>query len=187
MSSVRVLIPLAEGFEEMEVVVVADILVRAGAEVSIASIGESRTVRGSRGISVLADADFTGSETADLLYLPGGAEGARRLGEDERVLELLRRFQSDDRWIAAICAAPTVLVKAGVHADKRMTSHPTVAMEVTDHASEYAEDAIVFDGKLITGRGPGVALDFALDLVGLLFGAEHAAEVRGPLMCEVVH
>ena len=78
-------------------------------------------------------------------------------------------------------------MRAGVGADRRMTSHPTVADEVRGHAAEYLEDGVVFDGKLVTGRGPGVALDFALDLVGLLFGAEHAAEVRGPLMCEVVH
>ncbi|HMQ21717.1 MAG TPA: DJ-1/PfpI family protein [Planctomycetota bacterium] len=187
MTSVRVLIPLADGFEEIEVVTVADILVRAGATVSLAAIGGERTVRGSRGLHLVADHDFVGDEEADLVYLPGGAEGARRLGEDERVLALLRRFEASEAWIAAICAAPTVLAKAGVGGDRRMTSHPTVADEVRAHAAEYAEESIVFDGKLVTGRGPGVALDFALDLVGLLFGAEHAAEVRGPLMCEVVH
>lgn len=187
MSNVRVLIPLAEGFEEMEVVVVADILVRAGADVTIASLEDDPAVKGSRGIAVCADAKLDGSEDAELIYLPGGAEGARRLGEDERVLGLLRRFETEDRWIAAICAAPTVLGHAGVCGGRRMTSHPTVEAEVAAHAGEYLEESVVFDGKLVTGRGPGVALDFALDLVGLLFGAEHAAEVRGPLMCEVVH
>lgn len=185
--SVRVLIPLAEGFEEMEAVVVADILVRAGAEVCIAHIGESPDVRGSRGIRVHADSALSSDYEADLLYLPGGAEGARHLAEDARVLELLRRFESEDKWIAAICAAPTVLLAADVCRGRRMTSHPTVAGDLEGFAGEYLEDGIVFDGKLVTGRGPGVALDFALDLVGLLFGAEHAAEVRGPLMCEVVH
>ncbi|MCA8972280.1 MAG: DJ-1/PfpI family protein [Planctomycetes bacterium] len=187
MDSIHVLIPLAEGFEEIEVVTVADILIRAGAEVTLAALTDHLDVRGSRGIHVVAGATITGTEEADLVYLPGGAEGARRLGEDPRVLELVRRFDASDRWIAAICAAPTVLVRAGVGADRRMTSHPTVADEVRGHAAEYLEDGVVFDGKLVTGRGPGVALDFALDLVGLLFGAEHAAEVRGPLMCEVVH
>ena len=186
MPEARVLMPLAEGVEEMEAVIIADVLRRAGATVDIKGLTPDPLVTASRGVLLGSEGELTGEEDADIIVLPGGAEGARRLGEDERVLRLLQRQESADRWIAAICAAPSVLVHAGVAAGKKLTSHPSVRDVVEPHAGEYMEESVVFDPKVVTARGPGVAIDFALDLVGLLFGADRATEVRQPMMFEVL-
>jgi putative intracellular protease/amidase len=95
---------------------------------------------------------------------------------------MLRRFEKEERWIGAICAAPSVLVAAEVGAGKTMTSHPSVREQVEAFAGSYVEDAVAFDPKIVTSRGPGTAFDFALDLVGLLFGAAKAGEVRTPMI-----
>ena len=182
MSRPSVLMPLARGAEEMEAVIVADVLVRAGARVAIRGLDSDRVVTASRGIGLVHEGEIDAGEDADAIYLPGGGEGAQRLGQDARVHELLRRFEADDRWIAAICAAPSVLALAGVCAGKRMTSHPSVRAAVEAHAGSYAEDAVVVDGKLITGRGPGVAFEFALTLVSALFGPDVVEEVCRPMM-----
>lgn len=186
MTEIRVLMPLAEGVEEMEAVIIADVLRRAGAALDIKGLSPERIVTASRGVLLGHEGELTGDETADVVVLPGGAEGARRLGEDERILEILRRQERDDRWIAAICAAPSVLAKAGVAGGKKLTSHPSVRGAVEPHAGSYVEDGVVIDPKVVTGRGPGVALDFALDLVGLFFGPDKASEVREPMMFEVL-
>jgi putative intracellular protease/amidase len=128
------------------------------------------------------DAQLVGDEEADAIVLPGGAGGAERLAADERVRDMLRRFEKEERWIGAICAAPSVLVAAEVGAGKTMTSHPSVREQVEAFAGSYVEDAVAFDPKIVTSRGPGTAFDFALDLVGLLFGAAKAGEVRTPMI-----
>lgn len=179
---VRVLMPLAQGVEEMEAVILADVLRRAGATVQIKGLDEERIVQASRGVLLAHEGVLSGEEDVDLIVLPGGGEGARRLGENERVKSLLRRQEAADRWIAAICAAPLVLAEAGVGAGKRITSHPSVRAAVEAHAGQYVEESVVCDPKIVTGRGPGVAMEFALVLVGLLFGARKAAEVRQPMM-----
>lgn len=182
MADIRVLVPLADGVEEMEAVIVIDVLRRAGAEVLVRSLGEGDFVTASRGVRLGTEAPLTGDEEADAIVLPGGTKGAEQLAADTRVHELLRRFEKDDKWIAAICAAPIALVAAEVGAGKTMTSHPSVRERVEPFAGSYVEEAVAFDPKLLTSRGPGTAFDFALDLVGLLFGAEKAGEVRGPMM-----
>jgi 4-methyl-5(b-hydroxyethyl)-thiazole monophosphate biosynthesis len=134
MTEIRVLLPLAEGVEEMEAVIVADVLRRAGARVDLKGLTAERLVKASRGVLLGHEGELSGDEDADLIVLPGGSEGARRLASDRRVLDLLRRFEANGKWIAAVCAAPSVLVAAGVGRGRRMTSHPGVREQVAPHA-----------------------------------------------------
>ncbi len=182
MSKITVILPLAEGAEEMEAVILIDVLRRAGAEVRVLGLDESGTIQASRGVVLGCEGQLNGEEEGDLLLLPGGADGARRLAEDERVKSLLHRFAKQDKWIGAICAAPIALAAAGILEGRTVTSHPSVREEIVAAGATYTENAVEIDGKLITGRGPGAAFDFALDLVGLLFGAAKAGEVRRPMM-----
>ena len=176
------LILMAKGVEEMEAVICADVLRRAGVETLLLGLDGDGNVEGSRGIVLGVDQAFKGDEKADLVVLPGGGEGAKRLAEDERVLALLKRFEEEGAWIAAICAAPIALVAAGVGGGKTMTSHPSVKDTVEPFAGSYVEEAVAIDDHLVTGRGPGAAFDFALDLVGLCVGPQKAGEVRSPMM-----
>ncbi len=176
------LILMAKGVEEMEAVICADVLRRAGVETLLLGLDSGESVEGSRGIVLGVDQAFEGDEKADLVVLPGGGEGAKRLAEDERVLALLQRFEKEGAWIAAICAAPIALVAAGVGKGKTMTSHPSVKETVEPFAGSYVEEAVAIDDHLVTGRGPGAAFDFALDLIGLCVSPQKAAEVRSPMM-----
>ncbi|MFM7749987.1 MAG: DJ-1/PfpI family protein, partial [Opitutaceae bacterium] len=126
-----VLVPLPEGFEELEAVAPIDLLRRAGAEVVIASLGHESMVIGRNGIRVIADTTLAAVEkqTFDCLLLPGGP-GVKHLRADRRVVDLVRRHSSEGRWIAAICAAPTVLKDAGLIPGIRFTAHPSVAAEL---------------------------------------------------------
>lgn len=180
----RVLVPLAQGFEEIEAVTVVDVLRRAGIAVDIAGLDDA-PVRGSRGIYVLSDASLEDCPAGDydMIVLPGGAEGADRLGRDPRIRRLLEEFQERKLHIAAICAAPVVLSDLGLSRGHRMTSHPTVAENVV--AGEYCEQRVVADGKITTSRAAGTAMEFALRLVETLAGKERMEEVRQGLMARL--
>lgn len=171
----RVLVPLAEGFEELEAVTVIDILRRAGIEVVVASLAGS-PVTGSHGIRIAADTPLAAvvEQDFDMIALPGGMPGAEHLRNDPRVADFVRRLHGRGRPIAAICAAPMVLAAAGVLAGRRATSYPGFLGEAS------TGEAVVVDGNVITSRGPGTALDFALTLVEALMGpaARQATESR---------
>lgn len=172
----RVLMLLAEGFEEIEMTAPLDLLRRAGAEVVSASIGEHFHVTGRCGLTVHADATLAalGAETSfDLLLLPGGP-GVRLLRGDPRVRTLLLAQHEVGGWIAAICAAPTVLNDAGLLSGRRYTAHHSVADELP---AILKSERVVVDGKLITSRGAGTAIDFALKLVELLVSPAKSREI----------
>lgn len=175
----RVLIPLAEGFEEIEAVTVIDLLRRAGIEVIVAGLAPG-AVTGAHGITVAPDTelDTVLDEDFDMVVLPGGMPGATNLAADVRLLALLRRQAEDGRLTAAICAAPAVLAQAGLLAGKRATSFPGFLTPVSAPGTLVLDDAVVEDGKIITSRGPGTAMDFALALIERLEGlpARQAAE-----------
>jgi protein deglycase len=177
----RVLVPLADGFEEIEAVTVIDLLRRAGIEVVAASLARG-PVTGSHGITVRPDAELDAvlDEGFDMIVLPGGLPGATGLAEDDRVLELLRRQAEARRYTAAICAAPGVLAKAGLLAGKRATSFPGFLAADSAPGIVLLEDPVVTDGRIITSRGPGTAMDFALVLIERLAGlpAREAVESR---------
>ena len=175
MPAPTVLIILAEGFEEVEAIAPLDLLRRAGAEVTTAALAEGIHVTGRGGLTVHADTTLAAAQGLrfDCVLLPGGP-GASRLRSDPRVAGLLVRQQEAGLWIAAICAAPVVLKDAALLVGKRHTSHHSVAAELPD---SLRDERVVVDGRLITSRGAGTAIDFGLALVGQLFGAEKALEV----------
>lgn len=178
----KVLILLASGAEEMEVVITADVLRRAGLEVTLAGVEGPAPVRCSRGVVLVPDCDLAAvTGDFDLIVLPGGAEGAKRLGESPRVGALLAEQERKSRLIGAICAAPSALQRHGIGKGKALTSHPSVAAGLREHGS-YREDRVVQDGNLITSRGPGTAFEFALSLVARLLGQPAADALRAPML-----
>ncbi len=173
----RVLVPLAEGFEEIEAVTVIDVLRRAGVEVVVAGLRPG-PVTGSHGIAVAADAglDDVDPDGFDMIALPGGMPGTTNLMEDERVLAAVRALHARGRPTAAVCAAPMVLARAGVVGGVAVTSHPSVRDRLGD-ADVRAEPRVVRSGSVITSQGPGTSLEFALALVEELVGAAKAGEL----------
>jgi len=175
----RVLVPLAEGFEELETVTIVDILRRAGVEVVVASLAGS-PVTGAHGIRLSADTPLgaLAEQEFDMIALPGGMPGAEHLKKDARIAEIIRRLHGKGRPVAAICAAPMVLAAAGVLDGRRATSYPGFLKDA--ERTTVVADAVVVDGGVITSRGPGTALDFALTLVEELAGpaARQAVESR---------
>jgi 4-methyl-5(b-hydroxyethyl)-thiazole monophosphate biosynthesis len=176
-----VLIPLAEGFEELEAVTVIDLLRRAQLEVDVAGL-EAGPVRGSRGTVIVPD--ITVNEAIgrdyDMVVLPGGLPGATNLDGDPRVHELLKRAADAGKFTAAICAAPKVLAHAGLLEGRRATSFPGT-LEEAGGGAQLEHTAVVRDGTVITSRGPGTAMDFALELVHILAGAEVRNKVEAAL------
>jgi protein deglycase len=170
-----VLVPLAEGFEEIEAVAPIDLLRRAGIAVTTAALGDTLAVTGRSGLTVQADTTLATvlDREFDLLFLPGGA-GVKHLRADPRVRELVLRHHGAGRWLAAICAAPAVLHDAGLLTGRRYTAHFSVAAELP---AILAHEKVVTDGRITTSRGAGTAVDFGLHLVALLGTREKAAEI----------
>lgn len=169
-----VLVPLAPGFEEIEAVAPIDLLRRAGATVTIAALTAELAVCGRSGIVLRADTtlDAVAGLSFDLVLLPGGP-GVAQLRADPRVISWARAQACGDRWLAAICAAPTVLHDAGLLRGRRFTAHFSVAAEL----GPVQPDAVVVDDHLVTSRGAGTALEFGLTLVSLLFSPARAEEI----------
>lgn len=170
-----VLVLLADGFEEIEAFAPVDLLRRAGIEVTTASLNENCHATGRSGITAHADKPLSavGETLFDLLFLPGGA-GVKNLRADPRIEEIVREHHASGRWLAAICAAPTVLNDAGLLVGKRYTAHFSVATELP---AILADERIVTDGRITTSRGAGTAVEFGLHLVALLTSADKAAEI----------
>lgn len=177
-----VLVPLADGCEELEAVTVIDLLRRAGIDVTTAGL-DGEVVTASRGVKLVPDTSLDEAlrQEYDMVVLPGGAGGAERLGRDDRVRELLLRMADSERFTAAICAGPKVLAGAGLLEGKRATSFPNARDFVVEHGADYSEEPVVQDGKIITSRGPGTAMDFALSLIEQLAGKTKRREVEDGL------
>ena len=171
-----VLILLPEGFEELEFIAPLDILRRAGAQVTVASLSDEILVTGRSGVSLCADTtlDAVPGNLADMLLLPGGP-GVKHLRADPRVAALVRAHAAANRLLAAICAAPTVLNDAALLTNRRHTCHPTVHNELP---SSLPHERVVVDANIITSRGAGTAIDFALTLVEKLVSPEKAREIH---------
>jgi 4-methyl-5(b-hydroxyethyl)-thiazole monophosphate biosynthesis len=170
-----VLVLLAEGFEEIEAIAPIDLLRRAGAEVVVASLAEGIHVTGRNGVTIHADVALSAVESRvfDCVLLPGGP-GTKNLRSDPRVRQLVQKQADAGRWLAAICAAPTVLHDAGLLGGKRFTAHSSVQAELP---ATLGAERTVIDGKLLTSRGAGTALEFGLMLVERLFTPEKRDEI----------
>jgi 4-methyl-5(b-hydroxyethyl)-thiazole monophosphate biosynthesis len=177
-----VLVPLAPGFEELEAVTVIDLLRRAQIEVTVAGLAPG-AVKGSRGTVIQPDAalDEALKRDYDMVVLPGGQPGANNLENDLRILDLLRRLAAQNKYTAAICAAPRVLAVAGVLDGKRATSFPGALDPAKFPRVRVEKLAVIADGRVVTSRGPGTAMDFALELIQLLAGREKRDQVEAAL------
>ncbi|HGY56548.1 MAG TPA: DJ-1/PfpI family protein [Caldithrix abyssi] len=170
------LVLLAPGFEEIEAVTVIDLLRRAQIEVTVAAL-EDQTVCGSHDIRIVADTRIDGlnPDHFDVLILPGGQPGSTHLKNHPTVLEWVRKRFSSGKKIAAICAAPTVLEAAGITDGLKITSYPSESAVFS--ASQYIEQDVVEDGPVITSRGVGTAIDFALGIITLLKDRKTADQI----------
>jgi 4-methyl-5(b-hydroxyethyl)-thiazole monophosphate biosynthesis len=168
---------LAPGFEEVEAVTPIDFLRRAGIEVRVVGVEEA-LVEGSHGLVMKTDcilSDFT--EDADGIVIPGGMPGAENIAASEIALELIRDLHTRRKWVAAICAAPAVvLMKAGILEGRTVTCYP--GFEERFSGCTFSEERVVVDGNLVTSRGPGTAAEFSLKLIELLAGTEAAQEIH---------
>ena len=178
----KVLVPIADGTEEIEAVCIIDVLRRAGADVTVASV-DSLQVTASRGVKLVADnliSDCT-NETYDLIALPGGIPGAEHLRDSAELEQMLREQYESNRLYGGICAAPAVVLQNhGFLKGRQATCHPVFVHQLEN--TDLVETRVVVDGPCITSRGPGTALEFALKLVEMLFGREKAEEVSQPMI-----
>ena len=180
----KVLVPLADGFEDIEAVSIVDVLRRGEVEVLTASLGTTTSVRSAHGIRMEADAllaDVLDGEY-DAIILPGGGEGTQNLMGCEALHERLRRQKSDERLVCAICAAPTVLEAAGVLEDEDVTCYPSCMPQMGRPVKHVP---VVVDGLIVTGQGPGSAALFALVVLSCLEGERVAHGVANGMLMEM--
>lgn len=165
-----VLVPLADGCEELEAVTLIDILRRAGITVTTASLTHQPQVTASRHVRLIADTllDDVVYDEFDMLLLPGGQPGTNKLNEDHRIHALIKRLDHAGNYIAAVCAAPLVLATAGVLDGKRATCYPGTLDSASWPSINLSNEPVVIDGKVLTSRGPGTAMDFALSIIEVL-------------------
>ncbi|HRY15908.1 MAG TPA: DJ-1/PfpI family protein [Candidatus Competibacteraceae bacterium] len=179
----HVLVPLAQGCEELEAVTIIDLLRRAGVEVTVAGL-EDGPVTASRGVVLMPETTLEAvlDRDFDLVVLPGGLGGAQRLEADQHIAALLQRMSEQGRYVAAICAAPKVLASAGLLKNREATAYPGILDAQADQAGiRLSSAAVVRDGTFITSRGPGTAMDFALTLIETLCGRETRGTVEAAL------
>ncbi|WMJ79456.1 DJ-1/PfpI family protein [Clostridium sp. MB40-C1] len=181
----RVIIFLADGFEEIEALTVVDVLRRANIQCDMCSLREIY-VKGAHNINVecdkiISDVDV---ENYDGLVLPGGMPGSTNLKNSSEVINLVKEFNKKSKIVSAICAAPIVLGEANIIQEKRVTSYPGFNEELKEGI--YCEDVVVEDNNIITSRGPATAIYFALKLVERLVGKDVAYKLREEMMLKIV-
>ena len=176
----KILELLADGNETIELLTVVDYLRRADIKIDMVSTTGSKDLVTSHGVRYQADylLEEINPEDYDGVYIPGGTKGAETLRDDDRVIEIVKKFEAANKLIAAICAGPIVLDRAGVLADKKATSFPTIKQELKN-VGEYMDDEIVVtDGNVTTGRGAAVTNYLALRLIELIKGKEVKEQIK---------
>uniref|UniRef100_A0A5S6QDK3 D-lactate dehydratase n=1 Tax=Trichuris muris TaxID=70415 RepID=A0A5S6QDK3_TRIMR len=188
MASKKALVLLADGSEEMEVVITVDTLRRGGLNVVVAGLGGDRPHECSRGVKIVPDKSFgAGKEDKyDVVILPGGMGGAKLFCANEEVGQLLRKQEKEGRLIAAICAAPLALMTHKIATGRLVTYHPSIKGQMEQsNTHKHSDNRVVQDGLLVTSQGPGTAFEFALKLVEIMMGKEKANEVAKPMLCRL--
>ncbi len=176
------LVPLANGVEEMEAVIIIDTLRRAGWDVISVAVEGNTTIKCSRGVVLVADQLWEQIDPADfdLIVLPGGLQGTETLTAHAGLAETIRIFLTTDRTVAAICAAPLALQAAGVLTGRSITCHPSVTDDIT--ITKASASNVVIDGNLITSQGPGTAIPFALTLIQQIDGEAKAKQIADAMV-----
>jgi len=176
----NVIIPLADGFEEIEAMSTIDVLRRADINVVTAGIPSS-IVKGSRGTQTITDRKFSevDPEDFDALILVGGHPGYITLGKSSRIIDAVKSFNEKEKTIAAICAAPSILAKAGILEERKATIYPGMEKDIPRPRG----DRVVQDGHIITSQGPGTAIEFALKIVEVLAGSGVSEKIKRDLVC----
>ena len=181
----RVLVPLATGCEELEAITITDLLARAGVEVVTAGLGKKvEIVKAARGAQLVPTTTMeqvvASNEHFDMIVCPGGLPGSNHLRDDPHVQHMLSSMARAGLFVAAICAGPRALVSCHLLDGKKYTCYPN-SLDVSPKNAHYVETPVCVDGNIITSRGPGTAMDFALKLVELLVGKEKALSVENGL------
>ena len=181
----KIFVLLAPGFEESEAVILIDIFRRANYEVKTISITNQKEVTSSRNITIVADEIFDNVDfnELDMLFLPGGMPGTKNLTESEKVITLVKELFVKDKYLAAICAAPSVLEKAGVLKGKRATAYPGWDEKLVSAIVE--KKGVVVDGKIITARAFGSAIDMGLKIVEIISGKEESEKLRQAIVYQI--
>lgn len=179
-----ILVPLAEGFEEIEAVGIIDVVRRAGIEVIIASVDGTDEVCGANNIFLKVDKALKGitADEIDMIVLPGGWGGTNLLAEDVNVQSLLKEMDTKNKYISAICAAPFALDKAGVLKES-FTCYPSVEEQINNDGYQ-SDKKVIMDKNILTSQGPATAICFALEIVKILAGEEIKAEVKSGLLAD---
>ena len=179
----KVLIPLADGCEELEAITIIDLLRRAEIDVISAGLKDGPVTCARKNI-IIPDTtlDAVLDREFDLIVLPGGLPGADNLRDDERIIQLLLQQANSNKLVSAICASPKVLAKAGLLENKQATCFPNVLSDLNLPTTTISKQAIVHDGNIITSRGPGTAMDFSLYLIELLNGKECMQKVKNQMV-----
>ncbi len=179
----RVLVPVANGFEEIEAVTIIDVLRRAEIEVLVASLDEKSLVKGANGITIETDLEVKNvtSDEIDMIVLPGGWDGTHALADNENVQKILREMDAKGKNIGAICAAPFALNKAGV-LKQNYTCYPSVEEQIREDGYQGDRAMIVEDANVMTSRGPATAICFALGIVKKLKGEERYQALKAGLL-----
>ncbi|MCR5106488.1 MAG: DJ-1/PfpI family protein [Eubacterium sp.] len=176
---------LADGFEEIEGLMCVDLLRRAGIETVMFSISDSLSVKGARGIEVKADKLIKDiDDSASIIILPGGMPGTTNLKNSQEVRDVVMKYYESDKYVAAICAAPTVLGDLGLLRGKKATCYPGLELGLVDAIWPGEKYSVVVDGKIITSRGLGTAIDFALKIIELLISKEKADGIKTSVVYE---
>ncbi|KAK4745847.1 hypothetical protein SAY87_012159 [Trapa incisa] len=174
----RILVPVADGTEEMEAVIIIDVLRRAKADVIVASVDDKLEIEASRKVKLVADIllDEAAKLSYDLIVLPGGLGGAQAFAKCEKLVDLLKQQKESNRPYGAICASPALVLEPhGLLKGKKATAFPAMCNKLSDPSE--AENRVVVDGNLITSRGPGTSMEFALAIVEKFFGRAKALEL----------
>ena len=178
---IKALIPLANGTEEMEAVIIVDLLRRAQWEVVVAGV-DPGLLTASRGVRLMPDTVWTEvcPDDFDLLVIPGGAAGVERFLKFRPLLDCIIQFNQAHKWIGAVCAAPLTLQAAGILTGRKATCHPGVASRLT--ATPWLNESTVIDGHLVTSQGAGTSIEFALTLILLADSQAKASAIAGAIV-----
>ena len=182
----KVILFLAEGFEEVEALTVVDYLRRKDINVDTVSITEGNEVKGAHEIAVLADKtmnDIKDIDDYDAVIIPGGLPGATNLRDNDKVIDVVKKINENGKLTAAICAGPIVLERAGIIKDKKVTSYPGFEDDLKNGV--YIEQNVVRDGSIITARGPALAVDFAIEIIKYLLGEEKSEELKKDILYKI--